>query len=105
MGTDSELAKLAGLRAKTDRQLLQLINSRLERGLRLARLHVTVCSNTVNDCQDQHRAKAEGAYAEALKLLPTVYDPDELERRQIESKLDELQTVLSARPRAFSAGC
>jgi len=105
MGTDSQLAKLAVLRAKTDRQLLQLINSRLERGLQIARIHVTVCSNALTECSAQHRASAEGAYEEALKLLPTVREPDERSRRQIEAKLNELRTVLRVRPRAFSAGC
>ena len=72
-------SKLAELRAKTDRQLVILMRSRLDDGLR-------------------SRAEAESAYAEVLALLATVRDATEAERRPLESKLARLRELLQARP-------
>ena len=72
-------SKLAELRAKTDRQLVILMRSRLDDGLR-------------------SRAEAERAYSEVRVLLPTVSDVTEAARRRLESKLVRLRELLRARP-------
>jgi hypothetical protein len=71
--------KLAELRAKTDRQLVILIRSTLDEGLR-------------------SRGEAERAYSEVRALLPAVRDVTEAERRRLESKLVRLRELLRARP-------
>jgi hypothetical protein len=71
--------KLAQLRAKTDRELVILIGSTLEDGLR-------------------SRGEAERAYSEIRALLPTVRDVTEAERRRLESELARLRGLLDERP-------
>ena len=71
----SRQAKLADLTAKTDRQLVTLIQSRLDDGLRSP-------------------AEAERVYSEVLTLLPTVRNVPEAERRRLESKLARLREIL-----------
>ncbi len=82
----SELTKLAILRAKTDRDLVAVITSQLERGLRLAEIGYGP------------RAEAERAYTEAVLLLPRVYSLSEAERRRLETKVAELRQALDAQP-------
>ena len=77
-------SKLAELRAKTDRQLVILIRSTLDDGLR-------------------SRAQAERAFAEVGALLPTVRDVTEAERRGLESKLARLRDLLDERPMRATA--
>ena len=72
-------SKLAQLRAKTDRQLVILIRSSLNEGLR-------------------SRAEAARAYGEVRALLPTVRDLTEAERRRLEWKLARLRGLLDERP-------
>jgi hypothetical protein len=79
-------SKLAELRAKTDRQLVTLIRSRLDDGLASAR------ASAEETC-----AEAERVYAEVLVLLPTVCDVTEAERRRLESKLARLRELLETR--------
>jgi hypothetical protein len=79
--------KLAQLRAKTDRQLIVLIRTRLDDGLRSARA-----------CAEETCAEAERAYSEALALLTAVRDAADAERRPLESKLARLRDLLRARP-------
>ena len=71
--------KLAELRAKTDRQLVILLRSRLDGGL-------------------ASRAQAKRAYAEVRVLLPTVREVTEAERRRLELKLARLRGFLEERP-------
>ena len=83
----SRKAKLAELRARTDRQLVALIRRNLDSGLACARFSAgQIC------------AEAERAYAEVLVLLPTVHDVTQAERRRLESKLVRLRTLLDQRP-------
>jgi hypothetical protein len=84
----SRQAKLAELRAKTDRQLVMLIRSRLDDGLRSARA----------SAEEETCAEAERAYSEVLALLPTVRDVTETERRGLESKLARLRELLFGAP-------
>ena len=79
--------KLAELRDKTDRQLIILIRSRLDDGIR-----------SVRACAEETCEEAERAYSEALALLPTVRDATEVERRPLESKLARLRDLLHACP-------
>jgi len=79
--------KLAELRAKTDRQLVILIRTRLDDGFRSARA-----------CAEETCEEAERAYSEALALLPTVHYLTEAERRPLEWKLARLRDLLPARP-------
>ncbi len=85
----AESFKLAELRAKTDRQLITLIGSSIERGLALAGLLADRKSRNGWAC-----AKAEAAYGEASLLLPWVYDATKLERRRLELKLALLREML-----------
>ncbi len=105
MGTSSELAKLARLRAKTDRQVIALIDQALEVGLRLAR----DANTSGNGDQAERRAKAEIAYAEAVTLLRFVYDFPEPQRRRLEAQARELRETLDVPsapeiPRVRTAG-
>ena len=75
----SHQLKVAELRAKTDRQLVTLIRTKLDEGF-------------------ASRAEAERAYSEVLALLPTVHNVTEAERRRLESKLARLRELLDERP-------
>ena len=94
MSSAPMLSKLAELRAKTDQQLARLIENQLERGLRLARIHIVSPSNLAR--RESARLSAEQAYSEARKLLFKVDDPGE--RRRLEGKLDELREILNTKP-------
>jgi hypothetical protein len=72
-------SKLAELRAKTDRQLVILLRSKLDDGI-------------------ASREEAERAYSEVRALLPAVRDVTEAERRRLESKLARLRGLLDERP-------
>jgi hypothetical protein len=67
-----EAAKLTALRARTDGQLIALINRQLDYGLRSG------------------PAAAERVYEEASKLLPVTYGASPAERRNLETKLTRL---------------
>jgi hypothetical protein len=85
MRNASEVVTFASLRAKTDRDLIALIGSALERGF---------------DLVEQDRAEAGRAHAEAVKLLQVVYGPSDSERRRLERKLAELRSALDGVPYA-----
>jgi hypothetical protein len=89
MSTDSGGDKLAELRARTDRQLIELIQRTLDRALR------------------GDRGQMQKTYNEAVRLLPIVYRIGEADRSLIELKLREIEDALEneSRPmRAYSAG-
>lgn len=69
---NSESSKLAELSAKTDRQLITLISSRLDRGLTFARLLANEESRSNWGSLEEFYRKAENAYAEVLMWLPWV---------------------------------
>lgn len=87
MGSTTEFAKLAQLRAKTDRQLIALIAHQVERSLSAARSY-----------NQQSRAIAEKTYTEARKLISQVYNLNE--RLRLEACLGELRRTLDAIPPA-----
>jgi hypothetical protein len=83
MSNKPEAAKLTALRAKTDGQLIALINHQLNRGL------------------EADFTQAEQIHSEVSRLLPVVYGASPAERRRIESRLATLRE--SIQPRAFVA--
>jgi hypothetical protein len=98
MGSTSEFAKLAQLRAKTDRQLVTLIGHQVERSLGVARSY---------ERPEQYRAVAEKTYVEARKLISQVYNLNE--RLRLEAKLGELRRTLDGLTQGgtgqYSAAC
>ncbi len=77
-----ETRKLAELRAKTDRQVCELISRRLDEG--------------VSEAADGWIGKAEGAYAEAQRLLPMVRDAERA--ASLQAKLGRLRVLLNEMP-------
>jgi hypothetical protein len=80
--TIAELGKFEELRAKTDRQLVQLVRIQLERGLRLA-------------CDRANRPEAARVYSEACSLLSKVYNLTEAERHCVEVSFARLREALA----------
>ena len=70
--TQSVTSKAAELRAKTDRQLMQLIERNLDRALKT------------------DESAAEVAYRSAQQLLAVAYGATNTERHRVEAKLAEL---------------
>jgi len=79
MSSVSAFSKLAELRAKTDQDLIKLIDDQLNHSFRVA-LTASVTASKV--------------YAEARKLTDKVEDPGE--RRRLESKLSHLRKTLDS---------
>ena len=92
MSATLELSKLAELRAKTDQELVNIIDGELERGLRTAFMTEAAKKASDFDSAQPPHIRAEAAYAEALKLLPMV--DDHSERRRLEKKLRQLLEAL-----------
>jgi hypothetical protein len=79
----AEYAKFEELRAKTDRQLVQVVRIQLERGLRLA-------------CDRAKRPEAARAYSEACSLLSKVYNLTDAEKHCVEAGFVRLREALSS---------
>ena len=92
MSATLELSKLAELRAKTDQELVKVIDNDLERGLHSALMTEGTRSASDSVSALQPHIRAETAYAEALKLLPMV--DCHSERRRLEKKLRQLRETL-----------
>jgi len=86
MSNTPELVKLAGLRAKTDQDLMAIIESALERGLSVARQD--------GHAFDYRRREVDKAYAQVAELLPLVYGLSRSERRRFKMRLAELRSAL-----------
>jgi len=95
MKTRLQPAKLLELRSKTDRQLVQLINSRLNAGLVFLRWAVESDDRGQWASRDIFRDNACRAYAEALKLLPWTGGGG-AERLELELKCEQLRRGLAA---------
>jgi hypothetical protein len=78
MNTWTESSKLLQLRAKTDRQLLEMLTRKLEAARCFART-------------EEYRGRAERACDEIRRLLPLV---DAADRRRFAARLDELCEML-----------
>ena len=97
----SNVSKLAKLRAKTDRQLIKIINSELERGLHLALSAAEMKSAYDFGDTGSPDAEAERACAYALSLVSRVDDTNE--RQRLESKLLRLRAALDGQRRVIAA--
>lgn len=84
MNTWMETSKLLELRAKTDRQLVELVTRTLEAARCFARA-------------DEYRGRAERACDEVRRLLPLVPASD---RRRFAARLDEIVEMLNPTPQA-----
>ncbi len=85
----SNTPKLEQLRAKTDRQLILIIDQALENGLRLA-----VEASRRPAEAPALRSRAERCWAEATRLLPTVYTLGSSRRRNFEARARALREAL-----------
>jgi hypothetical protein len=85
-----ELDRLSELRAKTDRQILNLLHSRLELGLNFVAL-VEQYSDGSPDHAEQLLRRAEEAVIEVKRLLPVLTKDQHL---SVGPQLDKLQKEL-----------
>jgi len=97
----SRTSKLAELRAKTDRQLVGIINQQLEFALYLARMAEDTNSSGDFDSARADRFRAEKTYTDVAQLLSKVDDLDE--RQRLEHKLSRLGGVLAVAEACSSA--
>ena len=79
MNEKRESAKLAELREKTDRDLVKMVASRIERGLRA-----------------ESEVRREQAYDEATMLLHAVPGLPQVDRSVLEARLAELRLSLGS---------
>jgi hypothetical protein len=77
MSNQPEAAKLTALRARTDRQLVTLINNQLDRGF------------------EADFVTAQRIYREVSQLLPVAYGASQADRRRLEAKLASLAETLN----------
>jgi len=91
----SNYAKLAELRARTDRELLILIERELDRALTLA----DVAANR----ESASYGEAEKAYGKVLTLLIKAPDIRRQERARIEGNVTELRLLLDRVPAVAGA--
>jgi hypothetical protein len=98
MNTPSESSKLVELRAKTDRQLLDLIGSRVDAGLSLARMAADESRIACSTKAQLLEAKARMGYEEARRLLPLVRGISRAELHLVERRLEQLGQSLDGTP-------
>ena len=84
--------KLAELRAKTDRQLVNLITGKLERGCALLR----GVDGAGWDVRHESYNQAEEVYREAARLASAVGPMSEIEHHRMRNRLDNLRKALDA---------
>jgi translation initiation factor 2 gamma subunit (eIF-2gamma) len=89
MTATAQLSKLAELRAKTDQELVSIINNALDAGLLLAANEAHVDPDGV-----LHR-RAVDIYADTVMLVQKVEDVGE--RRRLEERLKQFQESLERR--------
>jgi hypothetical protein len=95
MTSTSQIAKLSDLRARTDRELLAVIDKEVQFGLAL-----TASRGGHRDTESQSRA--EKAYMLAATLLPTITSVADDGKRMTEVQLERLRRRLD-RVRASAA--
>ena len=86
-----EPEKLSQLRAKTDRQLLDFIHSKLEAGLNFAALTETLYSDGDWAAAERSRELGDEALNEVQLLLPVL---SERQRRDLEPKVNILREAV-----------
>jgi hypothetical protein len=94
MNTRSQPSKLVELRAKTDRQLVEIISSELNAGLTYARLAGDPETRKRWASTEVFREKAAKASAEVRALLWVVNGVSRADRRALELKLALLDRML-----------
>ncbi|MGC9946787.1 MAG: hypothetical protein ABSF64_10505 [Bryobacteraceae bacterium] len=90
MGTLVHFPKLEELRARTDRDLVRILNADLERGLALAGVAATRHS--------VFRTQAEAIYNRAKALLPNLSGLTADELAELQAKLKDLAMALDLVP-------
>src|ERR1043166_8624685 len=88
----AELSKFDELRMKTEKQLIELVNSDLDLGIREARQALRSADTWPVAADHYHRAKR--AYAEASRLIPLLGEIPEHEQARWEASLEHLQKML-----------
>lgn len=83
MNPSRQNSKLAELRAKTDRQLVNYLSAQLDRGLELAEAGESL-------------GEAEKIYAEVQRLFPLVSTTNECQWRALISRVNRLRHLLDA---------
>lgn len=91
MESAARVFKLAELRGKTDRQLVELIDNQLDVALRLANETRKRASHT--DSAKSQSVELEEICAAAIRWLTVVEDPDD--RRRLEKKYQRIRQGLS----------
>jgi hypothetical protein len=90
MNTASEPPKLVELRAKTDRQLLEMIGTRVNTGAACLRSAADASLRGCRATADFLSEKARKDHDEATLLLACVRGISKPERRALEQKLEDL---------------
>jgi hypothetical protein len=96
MSARAQLSKLTELRAKTDRELVSVIDNAVEVGLLIA------ASGTQSAAAVRLHGRAREIYTDALMLIPKVEDVSE--RRRLEERLKLLRETLGGHQQAHAAG-
>jgi hypothetical protein len=86
--------KLAQLRARTDRQLAELISARLDRGFAYARVLAARDSQAQGPAARDFELRAENAWREAHNLLPALRGIAETDRAALLRRAGTLREVL-----------
>ncbi len=94
MNTASESSKLLELRAKTDRQLLQMVSNRVNAGVAFTQAAVDASMRGSKAASHVLQARARKGYEEGRLLLACTRDISFGERRGFERKLQELAELL-----------
>lgn len=86
--------KLAQLRARTDRQVMELISARLDRGFACARVLAARESQAQAAAVREFQQRAEDAWREAHHLLPALSGIAETDRADLLRRAETLREVL-----------
>jgi hypothetical protein len=90
----SDMQKLAQLRARTDRQLVDLISARLDHGFSYARVLAAQDSQPQWATVREFQQRAEDAWREAHHLLPALNGIAEAERAALLRRVQILREIL-----------
>ncbi len=91
---EPHVQKLAQLRARTDRQLVELISAKLDRGFSYARALASRDSKAPWEATREFQQRAEDAWCEAHHLLPALNGPAEKDRALLQLRERILREVL-----------
>jgi hypothetical protein len=91
---ESRMQKLAQLRARTDRQLAELISATLDRGFAYARILAARDSQAEWAAAREFHERAKSAWCEARRLLPALDGSAEKERAALLRRAEMLREEL-----------